>query len=61
MICIQCHRTHDDLGHGAIFLTRRRPMGPGEYQICLECARKVRKEQDERAQRAIEMAERAGV
>lgn len=60
MTCVQCNRTPADLGHGAIFLTRKRPMGHGEYQICLACARRIRKEQDERAQAAIEVAERAG-
>jgi len=35
-------------------------MHPSEYQICGECARRVRAEQDERAQAAIVEAERAG-
>jgi hypothetical protein len=46
--CIQCRRTPDELGHGAIFLTRKRPMGPGSYEVCLECARRIRKEQESR-------------
>jgi hypothetical protein len=49
MTCIQCRRTAADIGHGAMFLTRKRPMGNGEYQICLECARRVREEQERRA------------
>lgn len=58
--CIQCRRTTDEIGHGAVLLTRPRPMHPSEYQICGECARRVRAEQDERAQAAIVEAERAG-
>jgi hypothetical protein len=58
--CIQCRRTTDEIGHGAVLLTRPRPMHSSEYQICSECARRVREEQDERAQAAIRQAERAG-
>lgn len=52
MTCIQCHLSPDALiaAHGsAILLTRKRPLGPGEYQICLACARIVRQEQESRA------------
>jgi hypothetical protein len=59
--CIQCSRSSADLGHGTIFLTRKRPMGPGSYELCVECARRVRGEQDERARLADEQAERSGV
>ena len=38
--CIQCNRA------ASVLLTRARPMGPGEYQICVPCARRVRVEQD---------------
>jgi hypothetical protein len=46
--------------HGTILLTRPRPLRAGDYSICLPCARRVRREQDERAQAAIKEAERAG-
>ncbi len=59
--CIQCNRTADDIGHGAQFLTRPRPLMRTEYQVCLECARRIKEEQDERARRADEQAERSGV
>lgn len=59
--CIQCLRTADEIGHGTMLLTRPMPMGPGAYQICLACARRVREEQDQRAQEAIRVAERSGV
>lgn len=62
MTCIQCNRTADEIGHGAQLLTRARPYRKlGEYQICLECARRVAREQDERAREADEQAERSGV
>jgi hypothetical protein len=61
MTCIQCRRTAEDIGHGAIFLTRHRPGLRETYELCLECARRVRQEQDERAQAAIREAERSGV
>jgi len=38
--CIQCNRA------AAVLLTRSRPMGPGEYQICVPCALRLRREQD---------------
>jgi hypothetical protein len=56
--CIQCGA---EPRHGSITFTRPRPMGMGDYSICLDCARRVRKEQDERAQEAIAVAERAGI
>ena len=59
--CIQCRRTANELGHGATLLTRRRPMGPGEYQICFACAKWVHERQDQLAQEAIRQAERSGV
>jgi hypothetical protein len=60
--CVMCRRTDADLGHGAIFLTRPRPlMRSSTYKLCLECARKVRQEEGERAQEAIREAERSGV
>jgi hypothetical protein len=64
--CIQCGLTADEIGAGhpaslAMLLTRPRPLGVGDYQICLDCARRIRKEQDERAQEAIRVAERSGV
>lgn len=61
--CIQCRRTADDLGHGAVLMTRQRPLvrGTSTYQVCIECARKIRVEQDARAQEAIKEAERSGV
>jgi hypothetical protein len=55
--CIQCGH---EAKHGSIMLTRSRPMGLGEYLLCIACARRVRKEQDERAQEAIRTAEKAG-
>lgn len=54
-VCIQCGE-----GGWTLLLTRPRPLGCGEYQICFGCARRIRKEQDERAQEAIRVAERAG-
>jgi hypothetical protein len=57
--CIQCGTPAT---HGSIMITRPRPMkSSGEYTICFPCARRVRREQDERAQAAIKEAERAGV
>jgi hypothetical protein len=58
--CIACRRTADDLGHGAMLLTRQRPTHRSSYQLCLECARRVREEQDERVRAADEQAERSG-
>jgi hypothetical protein len=53
--CIQCRLP------AVILLTRPRPYpARGEYQICVPCAVRVREEQDERAQRAIALAERSG-
>jgi hypothetical protein len=58
MTCIQCRRSAD---HGKTLQTRPRPLlRRSEYRLCLECAVRVRKEQDRRAQEAIEEAERAG-
>ena len=55
MTCIMCRLP------AVILLTRPRPTLRGsEYQICVSCAVKVREEQDERAQQAIRVAERAG-
>ena len=60
--CVMCSRSPDDLGHGCVLLTRPRPSpARGEYQICGECARRVKREQDKRAQGAIKEAERSGV
>jgi hypothetical protein len=56
--CIQCGH---EAKHGSIMLTRPRPMKMGEYQVCVDCARRIRKEQDARAQEAIRVAERAGI
>jgi hypothetical protein len=58
-VCIQCQR---EPAHGQVLLTRQRPQMRGEstYDLCLECARRIRAEQDERAQEAIREAERAG-
>lgn len=53
--CIQCRRS------AVILLTRPRPLGRGEYQICLECATRARQEQDERVMAAVAEAERSGV
>lgn len=58
--CVMCRRTADEIGHGAILLSRKRPTHPSEYAICLGCAREVRKQEDQRAQEAIRQAERAG-
>lgn len=58
--CIACNRTADEIGHGAVLLTRARPAHRSEYQVCLECARRIHEEQDKRAQEAIRQAERAG-
>lgn len=58
--CIQCRRTADEIGVvGAALLWRRRPYHASEYAVCFACALEIRKQQDERAQEAIRIAERA--
>lgn len=61
--CIQCRRTADELGHGRVLMYRDPPwpsVAPG-YKACLECAKRIRDEQDQRAQEAIRVAKMAGV
>jgi hypothetical protein len=55
--CIQCGES------AVILLTRQRPLmrGASTYELCVGCARRIREEQDVRATRADEQAERSGV
>lgn len=62
-----CRRTADEikaartLNLGACLLLTPRPQhGMGEYLICVDCKSRVIREQNERAQEAIRIAERAG-
>lgn len=62
--CIMCRRTAGQMlaeRVGFQLLWRRRPTHDSEYQICLECAVRVKGEQDQRAQEAVRQAERSGV
>lgn len=53
-MCIQCRRTAEELGEVGILLTRPRPLlRRSEYQVCLECARRIREEQDARLAAAM--------
>ena len=66
--CIQCRRTANELGQNRLAefaqLLYRDPPPPSKaptYRICFECAVRVKREQDARAQEAIRQAERSGV